>query len=299
MVWTIASLSNEVTAAAPHGVTVGEREIALFRDAGGVCRAVEDRCAHRRAPLSPGKVTAEGLLECPYHGWRYEGEGGTCKAIPNLSQAERVPGNYRIEAYPCAERSGFIWIGDEADDAAITPGDDVLDEFSATLDREGGSLIAYPAVQYREALLNAPSAVVVVAGHQIIDNHRLGEPDVGDGHVEVAFAVDVRRRRDPDKPALASPDFPYSLEIRSVGLLDRIVLRGREGEIAAAILLSAVPVAGSLCRVIWRARNGGQEIPDLILRDSPEAGALFAASKAAAPVALPASGKSEAERILA
>ncbi len=296
MAWTIAALSNEVTAAAPYGVTVGTREIALFRDADGVCRAVEDRCAHRRAPLSPGKVTPDGLLECPYHGWRYEGEGGACKAIPNLSQAERVPGHYRIEAYPCVERAGFIWIGDAADDDLPLPGDAALDEFADGMGREGGGLIAYPANRFREALLNAPSAVLVVAQHQIIDNHRLGEPDVGSAHVDVAYAVDLRRRINPDKPALASADFPYALEIRSVGPLDRVVLRGPDG-IVAAILLAAVPVADGLCRLVWRARQGRVEIPDLILRDSLDAGALFAASKAAALVRLPSFEKGEAERI--
>ena len=287
MAWTIATLSNDVSPHSPLGVTVGEREVALFRDADGVCRAVEDRCAHRRAPLVAGKITADGLIECPYHGWRYEGAGGACKAIPNLSRSERVPGSYRIAAYPCAESAGFVWIGDHPDDAETAPGDEALALFAKRAVREGGRLIAYPAVQYREALLNAPSAVLLVAGHLIVDNHRLGEPELSDRHVEVTYAVDQRRRRDSDKPALATADFPFSLEVRSVGQLDRVILRGPDDEIAASILLAAVPVADSLCRVVWRAEARDNAGIDMMLRDTLDAGALLNASKAAAPVALP------------
>ena len=32
-------------------------------------RVFADRCPHRLAPLSEGRVTEDGLLECPYHGW--------------------------------------------------------------------------------------------------------------------------------------------------------------------------------------------------------------------------------------
>lgn len=299
MAWTIATLASEVRRDSPLGVTVGDREVALFRDADGICRAVEDRCAHRRAPLAAGKITADGLIECPYHGWRYEGAGGACKAIPNLSRSERVPGSYRIAAYPCAESAGFVWIGDHPDDAETPPGDEALALFAKQAVREEGRLIAYPAVQYREALLNAPSAVLSVAGHQIIDNHRLGEPEVGAHHVEVAYAVDRRRRRDRAKPALATADFPYSLEMRSVGQLDRVILRGADDEISASVLLAAVPVADSLCRVLWRAEDRGNAGARMTLRDTLDPGALLGASKAAAPVALPRSAISTRRREMA
>ena len=41
-----------------------------------------DRCPHRSAPLSSGRVV-DGLVECPYHGWRFDGSG-LCRKIPCL-----------------------------------------------------------------------------------------------------------------------------------------------------------------------------------------------------------------------
>src|SRR3546814_16993517 len=70
-------------------------------------RGLVDQCAHRRAPLSLGRVGAGGLIECPYHGWRYDGSGA-CVAIPNLVEGKRVPRNYRVAAPQVTEMDGFI-----------------------------------------------------------------------------------------------------------------------------------------------------------------------------------------------
>jgi nitrite reductase/ring-hydroxylating ferredoxin subunit len=49
---------------------------------------MRDECAHRRAPLSQGRVDPEsGFIECPYHGWSFEGSTGACKLIPQASAA--------------------------------------------------------------------------------------------------------------------------------------------------------------------------------------------------------------------
>ena len=48
----------------------GER-VCLVRTAAGVC-ALADRCSHRDFPLSSGEVTPEGLIECAWHGARFD-----------------------------------------------------------------------------------------------------------------------------------------------------------------------------------------------------------------------------------
>ena len=58
-------------------------DLVLWR-AGGQAVAWQDLCVHRGTRLSLGKVE-DGLLVCPYHGWRYDGNG-RCVADP------RAPG---------------------------------------------------------------------------------------------------------------------------------------------------------------------------------------------------------------
>ena len=47
-------------------------------------RVFADKCPHRLAPLSEGRVNEAGLLECPYHGWAFSGSGA-CEQIPQQS----------------------------------------------------------------------------------------------------------------------------------------------------------------------------------------------------------------------
>ena len=49
--------------------------------------ALRDQCPHRLVPLSEGRIAEDGLLECPYHGWAFTGEG-TCDRIPQQNPNE-------------------------------------------------------------------------------------------------------------------------------------------------------------------------------------------------------------------
>ena len=83
------------------------RPLALFLDARGAPAALEDRCCHRSAQLSLGKVVA-GLIACPYHGWQYERDG-QCMLMPQFPG--RVPGeNDRVQSFRCQERYGYAWV---------------------------------------------------------------------------------------------------------------------------------------------------------------------------------------------
>lgn len=46
-------------------------------------RVFADQCPHRLARLSEGRVSEDGQLECPYHGWSFSGTGA-CESIPQL-----------------------------------------------------------------------------------------------------------------------------------------------------------------------------------------------------------------------
>jgi phenylpropionate dioxygenase-like ring-hydroxylating dioxygenase large terminal subunit len=60
----------------------------LFR-AGGEIVAFADRCPHRRSPLSLGHCEAD-VLQCAYHGWRFDA-AGTCVEIPALGPGATLP----------------------------------------------------------------------------------------------------------------------------------------------------------------------------------------------------------------
>jgi phenylpropionate dioxygenase-like ring-hydroxylating dioxygenase large terminal subunit len=98
--------------------TICEEPIVFFRGADGKVGALEDRCCHRSAPLSVGRLQGNEV-ECGYHGLRFD-RTGQCTAIPTQ---ELVPPGASVRSYPVVEKSRWIWIwmGDpsKADESQI------------------------------------------------------------------------------------------------------------------------------------------------------------------------------------
>ena len=89
---------------------LGVRLVA-FRDGDGNARVLSDTCIHRGASLSKGKIV-DGCVQCPYHGWQYDGEG-RCVKIPTLKD-KSPPARAKVDSYPVYERYGvvFAFLGD-------------------------------------------------------------------------------------------------------------------------------------------------------------------------------------------
>jgi phenylpropionate dioxygenase-like ring-hydroxylating dioxygenase large terminal subunit len=92
----------------PKSVTLFGINLVVFKDAGGTARVTDRRCIHRGADLSMGQVTGEGI-ECPYHGWVFNGENGKCVSVPSLQKDEIIPKTALIKSYPVIERYKHIW----------------------------------------------------------------------------------------------------------------------------------------------------------------------------------------------
>ena len=130
--WYVLGLSDEV-GAEPVGVHALGQDFVLFRDTDGCVHCLSDVCVHKGGSLCRGAVV-DGTIQCPYHGWRYNGDG-ECVLIPSLGQDGKIPKRARVDAYPTAERYGWIWafLG-ELDDAERPP----LPDFFPELDTGKG-----------------------------------------------------------------------------------------------------------------------------------------------------------------
>lgn len=107
--WYAAALSSEVAAdetATPLARRLLDQPMVIFRTQSGKIGCIADRCPHRFAPLSLGRVKGEHI-ECGYHGLQF-GADGRCAHNPHGSKA--IPANAHIAGWPAAERYGFIWV---------------------------------------------------------------------------------------------------------------------------------------------------------------------------------------------
>ncbi len=106
--WYIACESRELKKK-PLARTVLGTRLALFRDTRGRASAVLDRCPHRNMDLAGGTVTAQGL-QCPYHGWTWDGEG-QCAHLPAACGADAEHARaLRVRAFPVTEKQGMVWV---------------------------------------------------------------------------------------------------------------------------------------------------------------------------------------------
>lgn len=106
--WYAVELERNLAVGQVIEVVFWNTRIALFRGADGALRAIENRCAHRGLKLSLGTVSG-CTLQCPYHGWKYAGDG-TLAEIPHdmFGQAQRPQA--KLRAYPVRARYGLLWL---------------------------------------------------------------------------------------------------------------------------------------------------------------------------------------------
>ena len=120
-VWYVAGFSSELTTDLLARKLL-DQALVFFRDASGKAVAVQDRCAHRLVPLSLGRRTDEGTIECGYHGMQFDG-AGSCVFAPGQAAPRSVKVKVKVKTWPVAEKHNllWIWIGDDdrADPALI------------------------------------------------------------------------------------------------------------------------------------------------------------------------------------
>jgi phenylpropionate dioxygenase-like ring-hydroxylating dioxygenase large terminal subunit len=120
--WYTAGRSTDVGDAPVRRRMLG-LDFVLFRDTAGKVHCLADTCIHRGASLSTGKVRGD-CIQCPYHGWQFDGDGA-CRKIPSLGAQARIPARARVDAYPTVEKYGliFAFLGDipEAERCPILP----------------------------------------------------------------------------------------------------------------------------------------------------------------------------------
>lgn len=109
------------------------RNIVLFRGANGKAYALHSYCSHMGANLGlGGTVKGDSTIQCPFHGWTFDGENGDCvQAFQNIKKKvdqynyhdikEQIKvdgeylyncyeGNIKLKKYHVREKNGSILI---------------------------------------------------------------------------------------------------------------------------------------------------------------------------------------------
>jgi len=105
--WYVAAWSKEVNRFSMLARTLLNEPVVMYRKYDGTPVALYDRCPHRFAPLSAGRIAGEGI-SCAYHGMEFNSEG---RCVKNPTQPDReIQSGANVKSYPLVEKNQLIWI---------------------------------------------------------------------------------------------------------------------------------------------------------------------------------------------
>ncbi|EIE23405.1 ISP domain-containing protein [Coccomyxa subellipsoidea C-169] len=114
--WYPLAFVEDLDPGRPHAMELlGKRLVIWYDSRQHKWTAFEDRCPHRLAPLSEGRIEpSDGTLMCSYHGWRFRGDGA-CTRIPQALDARAEDtacssGRSCAAVHPTQVSQGYVWV---------------------------------------------------------------------------------------------------------------------------------------------------------------------------------------------
>lgn len=109
--WYVGAWDNELIDGKLLSRVLLNERVLLYRGDSGKIVAVNDRCPHRGARLSDGRLEGDDV-RCMYHGIKFDCTG-KCVQIPGQ---DMIPPKMRVRSYPVHEVGHLVWIwlGDPA-----------------------------------------------------------------------------------------------------------------------------------------------------------------------------------------
>jgi len=255
-IWWAVARSEEIHADKPMNVDLGDQPVVLWRDKAGSAHALEDRCPHRRAPLSLGCILESGAIQCGYHGWTFDGSSGQLVDIPNLKSDRKYPPVYKARAFGVHESGGFVRICLDAKAAPPPPEDFVLP-------LSGTSIVSLDHEQWIDALFDDPSLLLAIRGVRFTP-YLQTELRERDGLLMLERSC---QWASPHWPSPFTSDFPISLRIVTHPVTGEaeLTLLDDEFNLLFHAAVAPVPAARGVTQVRWRAVLS-PELPGLMAK---------------------------------
>ncbi|MGE4651534.1 MAG: Rieske 2Fe-2S domain-containing protein [Myxococcota bacterium] len=111
--WFSVGSSAELGPGAVVPVRYFGRELVLFRTQSGEAHLLDAYCPHLGAHLGHGGEVSGEEIVCPFHGWRFSGDG-RCTSMP---YGERIPLAAKARSWPLRESGGVLlaWHSESGD----------------------------------------------------------------------------------------------------------------------------------------------------------------------------------------
>ncbi len=118
--WYAAAWDYEVVDGKKLARTFLEKPVVIFKGESDKYIALDNRCCHRGAPLSSGRIEGD-CIRCMYHGMKYDSDG-ICIEIPGQ---DMISAQHKVHSYPVVEKGHLLWIW--MGDPQLANPDDIMD----------------------------------------------------------------------------------------------------------------------------------------------------------------------------
>ena len=105
--WYRAFNSEDIQIGESKYIKIFGKDIAVFRGEDGKVNAIDAFCPHLGANLGIGGKVKGNCVECPFHGWKFDGKG-TCTSIPYTTS--KIPNAANTNSWPVHEYADMICI---------------------------------------------------------------------------------------------------------------------------------------------------------------------------------------------
>jgi phenylpropionate dioxygenase-like ring-hydroxylating dioxygenase large terminal subunit len=105
--WHPVADAAALGAASMLPVRLLEQELIVWRDAAGQVHAWDDRCPHRGARLSLGRIEHDRVV-CAYHGWQFDASG-QCRLQP-AHPSDTPPKTACARRFHAQQAYGLVWV---------------------------------------------------------------------------------------------------------------------------------------------------------------------------------------------
>lgn len=106
--WYAILQSSEVRPGKPRAFRRLNEDLVVWRNRQGKVVIMGDRCPHRGAKLSIGRLVNDHL-QCRFHGFAFDASGA-CQSIPANGRTGPRPAVIRCQVYTAQEAHGFVWL---------------------------------------------------------------------------------------------------------------------------------------------------------------------------------------------
>jgi 3-ketosteroid 9alpha-monooxygenase subunit A len=106
--WFAMCYSDELAVGQVKPLRYFGRDLVAWRGEDGQARVLDAYCAHLGAHMGYGGRVNGNRLECPFHSWRYDGDG----KVGEIPYAKVIPPQAKrgcVKGWPTAEANRFVW----------------------------------------------------------------------------------------------------------------------------------------------------------------------------------------------